>query len=138
MQMMRSQVATIDVQADAALTFHTASGQYESQGDAPDDAMDGGSNEEEPEDEIPEDEISEDAIMGDRRPDITIIDLPHSDVAPTEYRWRQCAVFMESKWSGPLSKDPLNARLPEGARMVIRCMEVCKNVITRWRIMLEF
>ena len=37
-QTMHSQVARIDVQADAAMTSHTASYQYESQGDVPDDA----------------------------------------------------------------------------------------------------
>jgi len=96
MQTTRSQVASIEVQANAAITSHTASDQYESRGVVPDDAttldMHGGSNEEEPEDEIPEE-----AVMDDRRPDIFLSDLPHSDVLPTEYLWRQCAVFMEVK-----------------------------------------
>ena len=56
--------------------------------------------------EGPEDEILGEAVMDDRRPDISPIDLPHSDVVPTEYLWRQCAVFMER-----LSR---NAQLPEG------------------------
>ena len=53
---MRSQVARIDIQDDAAMTSHTACNQYENQGDIPDDAAtldkDSGSNEEEHEDEI--------------------------------------------------------------------------------------
>ena len=93
MPTMRSKVARIDVQFDVAMTSHTANGQYESQGGVPNNAtsldMDGGSNEEEPEDGIPEE-----AIMDGRRPGIFLIDLPHSDMVPTEYLWRQCAVFM--------------------------------------------
>jgi len=100
--------ARIDVRADAAMTSHTTSDQYESQSGVPDDAttlgMDGDSNEEEPEDDSPDE-----AVMDDHGPDIFLMDLPHSDVVPTEYLWRQCAVFMEVKqpaWYGPLSNDP--------------------------------
>jgi len=41
----------------------------------------------------------DEAVVDDRRPDILLVDLPHSDVAPLEYRWRQCAVFKEVKKS---------------------------------------
>jgi len=106
MQTTRSQVARVDVQADAAMPSHTTSHQYESQGDVSTTlpARDGSSNEEEPEDKLPDE-----AAMDDNRPDISLIDLPHSDVVPTEYLWRLCAAFMAVKKSalyGPLSNDP--------------------------------
>ena len=138
MQTTRSQVASIEVQANAAITSHTASDQYESRGVVPDDAttldMHGGSNEEEPEDEIPEE-----AVMDDRRPDIFLSDLPHSDVLPTEYLWRQCAVFMEVKKCLPGTVPsamapqqwPLNSRLLEDTRVVIPRTQVYKSVITQ-------
>jgi len=44
--------------------------------------MDSGSNEEEPEGELPDE-----ATMDDNRPDIFLINLPHSDIVPTEYIW---------------------------------------------------
>jgi len=64
---------------------HTTSDQHESQGGVPTTplpGMDGGSNEEER-----EDEILDEAIVGDYRPDIFLINLPHSGVVPTEYLW---------------------------------------------------
>ena len=47
----------------------------------------------------PEDEIPYEAGMDDHRPGIFLIGLSHSDVVPTEYLWRQCAVFMAERES---------------------------------------
>jgi hypothetical protein len=64
------------------------------------------------EDEVPEDKVEgedetpEEATMDDCKPDISLIDPPHSAVIPQEYIWRQCAVFMEIKrhaHEGPLT-----------------------------------
>jgi hypothetical protein len=89
------------------------------------------SNEEDLEDE---DETPEDATMDDRKPDISLIDLPHSETVPTEYLWRQCAVFMEIKkraQDGPLGNDIPNARLPEGVPVVAPRVHACKSIITQ-------
>ena len=72
--------------------------------------------------------------MDDRKPDISLIDLSHSDVVPAEYLWRQCAVFMEMKRfarDGPLGNDTLNARLPEDAPVVTPRVHACKSIITQ-------
>jgi hypothetical protein len=72
--------------------------------------------------------------MDDRKPDISLIDLPHSETVPTEYLWRQCAVFMEIKkraQDGPLGNDISNARLPEGAPVVAPRVHACKSIITQ-------
>jgi len=139
MQTTRSQVTRIDVQADTAMPSHTTSDQYESQGDVPTTllpSMDSGFNEEEPEEEIPDE-----AAMDDYRPDIFPIDLPHSDVVPTEYPWRQCAVFMVVKKSalyGPLSNDPSMhgcTKTRVWSSLVHRSAGVWSP---KWRIMLEF
>ena len=139
MQTTSSQVARIDVQADTAMPSHTTSDQYESQGDVPTvllPGMNSGFNEEEPEEGIPDE-----AAMDDYRPDIFLIDLPHSDVVPTEYLWRQCAVFMvvkKSAWYGPLSNDPSMhgcTRTRVWSSLVRRSAGVWSP---KWRIMLEF
>ena len=134
MQTTYSKAARTDLQADAATTSHTACDLSESEGDIPDRATtlgtDDNCNEEEPEDEIPEE-----AVMDDRKPDISLIDLPHSGVVPTDYLWRQCAVFMEMKRDardGPFSYDTLTARLPDGAPVVApHAVMVCKSIITQ-------
>jgi len=80
-----------------------------------------------------EDLEDEDVPMNDRKPDISLIDLPHSHVIPPEYLWRQCAVFMEIKRhtrDGPFGKDTRNARLPEGAPVVTPCVPADKGIIT--------
>jgi len=72
--------------------------------------------------------------MDDRKPDISLIDLPHSDVIPTEYLWRQCAVFVEVKKharDGPLGNDILNVRRPEGEPLVTPRVHPCKSIITQ-------
>ena len=87
-----------------------------------------------PDEQDREDETPEEAVMDDRKPDISLIDLPHSDVIPTAYLWRQCAVFMEVKKharDGPLSKDNLNARRPEGELVEMPQVQVCKSIITQ-------
>ena len=55
-------------------------------------------------DEQPNDENMRHPRKLDRKPDISLIDLPHSEVVLAEYLWRQCAVFMEMKqniWDSP-------------------------------------
>ena len=72
--------------------------------------------------------------MDDRKPDISLIDLSHSDMVPAEYLWRQCAVFMEMKRNardGPLGNDILNARLPEDTPVVTPRVHACKSIITQ-------
>ena len=140
MQTTRSKVARTDLRVDAATASHTASVQYENQdgpvGDTP-AATDGATailntnSEEKPEDEIPEE-----ATMDDRKPDISLIDLPRSgDVVPSEYLWRQCAVFMEVKKSagdGPLGNDAANAILPDGEPVTSsRAMPASRRTITQ-------
>jgi hypothetical protein len=153
-QLTRSKVARTTLQEDAATASHTKSELYESQvkfityGDniqtLVDDAIDAplcdgtttldtddSSNEDDLEDE---DETPEEVIMNDRKPDISLIDLPHSGVVPTQYLWRQCAVFMEMKEyarDGPLGNDILNARLPEGAPVVTPHVHACKRMTTQ-------
>ena len=88
-------------------------------------------NEEDPGNETPEG-----AAMDDRKPDISLIDLHHSDdVAPSEYLWRQCAVFMEIKKSaadGPLGMDTANALRPDGEPVTnTRAALVSKRIITQ-------
>ena len=72
--------------------------------------------------------------MDDRKPNISLIDLPHSDIQPTEYLWRQCAVVMEMKKNtqeGPLSNDTGTARLPEGAHIAAPRTQAPKTVVTQ-------
>ena len=52
--------------------------------------------------------------MDDRRPGIFLIDLPHPGVVPTEYLWLQCGFH-----GLPPQQWPLNARLPEDARVAV-------------------
>ena len=42
-------------------------------------------------------EETSDAILDDRKPDITLIDLPTTGDVPSEVLWRQCLVFLEVK-----------------------------------------
>ena len=132
-QNTRPKVAKTVLQTDAATASHTTSDLHKIQGGIPGDAtpdIDDISNEEEPQDAIPEE-----AIMDDRKPDISLVDLSHSDVVPTEYLWRQCALFMEMKKSasdGPFGQDILTARLPEGNPVVTsRAVMVCKSIISQ-------
>ena len=81
-----------------------------------------------------EDGTAAEAMMDDRKPDISLIDLPHAHIVPAEYLWRQCAVFMEVKrnaWDGPLGNDILNARLPEDTPVVTPRVPACKSIITQ-------
>ena len=151
-QSTRSKVARLGLQGDAATASHTKSELPKSQvrfvthgDDIPtlvDDAtvtplLDGTTTldmSEYPNEEDLEDGTPEEAIMDDRKPDISLIDLPHSDVVPAEYLWRQCAVFMEIKKNsrdGPLGNDVLNAGLPEGAPVVTPRAHACKSIITQ-------
>ena len=146
LRMTRSKVARKDLEVDAATASHSAHDLYESQ----DDISDGVTtpdveyvpDEEDEEDEEDgkdgkefEGEISEEAIMDDRKPDISLIDLPHSRVVPTNYLWRQCAVFMEVKKDGrdgPLNTDSIKAQLPQGEPVgTSRAMMGCKTIITQ-------
>ena len=114
--MTRSKVAKTDRQIDAASASHAASGPYEVQ----DNSSVSATALDDPDEEAPEDETPEEALMDDRKPDISLIDLPHSNVIPTEYLWRQCAVFMEMRRharDGPLTNDPCNAQRPEDANI---------------------
>ena len=85
-------------------------------------------------DETPHEEyLEKEAVMDDRKPDISLIDLPHSDAVPAKYLWRQCAVFMEVKknaWDGPLGNDIINARLPEDAH-VPRDLQDCRSITSQ-------
>jgi len=81
-----------------------------------------------------EDETPEDAAMDDRKPDISLIDLPHSGVVPAEYLWRQCAVFMEVKKNtrdGPLGNDIQNTLLPEFASVTTPRRHAGKSIIVQ-------
>ena len=60
--------------------------------------------------------IPKEAVMEDRKPDISLIDLPESGQIPINYLWRQCAVFMEIKKAaahGPIGDDTDQASLEE-------------------------
>ena len=143
-----SKVARTDLLVDAATASHNAIAQYESQ-DEPGDAFSAPigdvtsipllseatalnmDDEEEPGDEIPEG-----TTMDDRKPDISLIDIPHSDkVVSSEYLWRQCAVFMEMKkraGDGPLGTDTANALQADGEPVTsTRAMLVSKRIITQ-------
>ena len=79
-----------------------------------------------------EDETLDEAAMDDRKPDISLIDLPDSDVAPTQYLWRQCAVFIEMKKDardGPLGNDIRNTKLAEGEPVVLPRAHASKSII---------
>lgn len=106
-------MARTDVISDAATASHSASVQYESQ-ESPEDATTLGMGEQ----EESGDETPESATMDDRKPDISLVDLPQCEnVVPSKYLWRQCAVFMEMKKSasdGPLGMDTANALRPDG------------------------
>jgi len=151
-QLARSKVARTALHIDAATTSHSNGELYDIQvgfvtygdrlptpvGDAIVaplfDRIAALDTDETPDEQDLEDETPEEAVMDDRKPDISLIDLPHSDVVPTEYLWRQCAVFMEVKKharDGPLSKDNLNARRPEGEPVVMPQVQVCKSIITQ-------
>lgn len=69
--------------------------------------------------------------MDDRKPDISLIDLPHSNTVPAEYLWRQCVVLMEMKKDaedGPLGSDTLNAQLPEDTPPTAPHRRPCKKI----------
>jgi len=56
------------------------------------------------------------STMEDRKPNISLIDLPESGQFPVNYLWRQCVVFMEIKKNaahGPFGDDTDRARLSE-------------------------
>ena len=137
----RSKVARSGSRNDAATASHTKSELYKSQvkiithGNGIPTPVDGPTVAPLAKDEIPdegglEDTIYEEAVMDDRKPDISLIDLPHSDAVSAKYLWRQCAVFMEVKqhaWDGPLGNDIIKARLPEDAP--VRCrVQRCKTI----------
>jgi hypothetical protein len=72
--------------------------------------------------------------MDDRKPDISLIDLPHSEIVPTEYLRRQCAVFMEiKKGAGTVSSAMTfpTRGLPEGALVVVPRVHACKSIINQ-------
>ena len=137
----RSKVARTDILVDAATASRSDCAQYNSQ-DSSSDALSATQllrgattlnmdNEEDPADETPED-----AAMDDRKPDISLIDLSHSDgVAASESLWRQCAVFMEMKKSaadGPLGMDTANGLRPDGEPVTnTRAVPVSKRIITQ-------
>ena len=139
----RPKVARSGFRNDAATTSHTKSELYKSQVKifSHDDCIPIPVNhptvaplakDETPDEEDLEDMIHKEAVMDDRKPDISLIDLPHSDAVPAKYLWRQCAVFMEVKqhaWDGPLGKN-INARLPEDAP-VPRHIQGCKNITSQ-------
>ena len=133
-QMTPSKVARVYLQADAATASHTISDSSESQHDTSEDAPTSDPhyipNEDESGDDVPDG-----AIMDDRKPDISLIDLPCPDVdPPPEILWRQCALFMEMKKNvrdGPLGKDTLNARLPEGSAVANPRVYACKSIVTQ-------
>lgn len=129
----RSKVARADLQVDAATAAHTASALYESQDDLSDDTTTPDVDYV-PIEEEHEDEILEEAVMDDRKPDISLIDLPPSEAVSPAYLWRQCAVFLEMKKSasdGPLGCDVRNARLPEGTCVATPKSQACKSIITQ-------
>jgi len=150
-RLTRSKVARADLLADAATASHAQGELYEIQHGfvAHEDRLptlidhaiveplfDGTTSDtdESSDAEDFEDETPEEAVMDDRKPDISLIDLPHSDVTPTEYLWRQCAVFMEVKKharDGPLGNDILNVRRPEGEPVVAPRVHPCKSIITQ-------
>ena len=93
-------------------------------------------NEEDLEEEDLEDEIRNSAAMDNRKPDISLIDLPpsNSNVLPVNYLWRQCAVFMEMKKKaedGPLGSDVRNARKAEGDDLERPRLRGTKSIITQ-------
>ena len=131
--MTPSKVARAHLQADAATASHTIGDSCESQHGTSEDAPtpDPGyiPNEDETDDKVPDK-----ATMDDRKPDISLIDLSRPDVIPTEYLWRQCALFMEMKKNdreGPLGKDTLNARLREGSPVAKPRVYACKSIVTQ-------
>jgi len=70
------------------MTSHTTSDQYENQRDVPTTLLPRAWT-----------ATPTESVMDDHGPDIFLTDLPHSDVVPTEYLWRECAGFMEVKKS---------------------------------------
>ena len=148
-QSSRSKVARVGLEEDAATASHSESELFKSPvgfityGDDISTSvfhatvtppLDGTTapNTVEPPNEEAEDEAPEEAAMDDRKPDISLIDLPESDVVPAEHLWRQCAVFMEMKKNaddGPLGNDTLNAKLPEGAPVMMPRLRACKKII---------
>jgi hypothetical protein len=135
---VRLKVARPDLQTDAASASHTeddsddgATATFPVSGTTTAE-VDGVLEEEGPEEETPKD-----ANMDDRKPDISLIDLPHSGIVPPTYLSPQCAVFMEMKRytkDGPLTDDPTNANaeLPEDAHVNDgRKTYVCKSIVTQ-------
>ena len=51
-------------------------------------------------------EETSNAILDDRKPDITLIDLPTTEDVPSELLWRQCLVFLEVKKDSGESPNP--------------------------------
>ena len=131
-QTTRFKAARTDIQADAATASHATSDPTSSVPlDTPftPDIVDALTKRD------PEEEEPEEAAMDDRKPDLSLIDLPPSGKLPREYLWRQCAIFMEIKRhasDGPLIEDAKNAGLPEDSVVEnTRAMLISKSIITQ-------